>query len=384
MRTYLFFIAICCSYCSCSNRDSTGKFTTVTTIDFSGVDKSHSGKFGDYFEVEKVIQLETDSASMLAEVTKVGVYDSSLFVFDRKYSALKVFDFYGKYKFSIGKIGQGEGEFTKISDFSLNEFDRTIWLYSDSGRGIMVYSFDGKFVKKIQLPFFAYYMSPIDKNSIAFYINFNESERVGKNNLVITDSDGEIVKMLAPYKSSETHAFGFTGYVAHNRGGVLFGKAFNDTLYQINGNGDVLPKYHLDFDVSKSRDWESFPVHKQNFETRKDWTFVQSGFVETDKVLSFTLAESMTLKKYFYFKRDSLLLSEDYFRKGSFARFLNQPRSFYGNTLISMLNSEYFLPSRNPELLSRIKEESAEMFAKLSTHKETDNPIIVFFQPKMR
>lgn len=367
---------------SCTRHEKVTREIPVTRVEFSNVKDDGKGLFNDYFNIVKVIELESDSIALLSEVSRVSILDSLIFIFDKKYSALKVFDIEGKYRYSIGKIGQAEGEFTSLNDFSLDREQKIVSLYSNSSRAILRYSTEGKYLSKTEIPFFAFYMAPIGAAEHVFYVNFNFSEKTDKNNVIIADNQGKIKEFWAPYKNQQTPAFSFTGYITENTDGVLINKAFNDTIYQLYPDRTILPRYHLDFDVSESKDWEKLPISKLNFNTTRNWTILESGFLETPSILAFTLFERTRPIKYFFLRNSKQIFSDDYFDKRSFVRFMNQARSSIGDTLISSINSDFFLAVRdkNLGLVDFIKNEDARLSDKLSKLKETDNPILILYK----
>ncbi|WP_339652654.1 6-bladed beta-propeller [uncultured Salegentibacter sp.] len=67
----------------------------------------------------KFIPLEITPNIIIATIGEIQFYNEEYYILDPQYSNLMFFDNYGNYKRSIGGIGRGPGEFTKIRDFEI-------------------------------------------------------------------------------------------------------------------------------------------------------------------------------------------------------------------------------------------------------------------------
>lgn len=95
------------------------------------------------------IQLETTEESLLSGVDDIELIDSSLFVFNDR--QLMEFNLQGKYIRSIGKRGQGPGEFNKISDIAVDSSERTIAVLDGDLRKILFFDLSGDYQDEMRL-----------------------------------------------------------------------------------------------------------------------------------------------------------------------------------------------------------------------------------------
>ena len=90
------------------------------------------------------IQLETVEGAMLRYVSEIKVLDGNFFISDG--NKICVFDSIGQFVRRFGKSGEGPGEYKYASSLAIDS--ETGLVYLASGRKIMVYSKDSKFLKE--------------------------------------------------------------------------------------------------------------------------------------------------------------------------------------------------------------------------------------------
>lgn len=382
MRTKIIYCLLFISACNNKTKITEETNSNLKIINLEDSNKTKETDFNNIFSISKIIKLQSDSISLLSDITKISTNDSLIFLFDKEYSSLKVFDLNGKYRYQIGRIGEGKGEFIKLNDFYLDTKNDQILLYTNYGKSILKYTTKGEFIEKISVPFFAYYMTQLNANENIFYTNFNTSKESEQNNLLITDSNCKIIKRWASYKDPDTQRFANYGFIQKNEEGVLVNKAFSDTIYQILQNKNIKAKYYILNTNSGSDKWESLAnTKKLNFEKTKNWTTIQSGFIETKNIFSFLVVENTRLNKYFYLKDKEKVVSDKNY-KNSYIKYFKQPSGFDGDNLISSLNMTHFFAIRSERTLELLKKENYDLFTTLSSLKETDNPVIIFYKPE--
>ena len=114
------------------------------------------GKLSDFAEDIKMIPLEFSGDCILDKVEKIVMSDSCIFIMERyNQKGIYVFDHSGKYLYRVGNCGQGPDEFVDLSDFSLNEEQQLIYLYDIMRKKVLIFSFEGDFIKDIQMNYYA-------------------------------------------------------------------------------------------------------------------------------------------------------------------------------------------------------------------------------------
>ena len=138
-------------FLSCSNV-ITGMFTNENCyiIDLD-VEKEISILYSSIFKNVKTIILETDNDCLLGLITELQVFDGCIYVLDAYIAkSLFVFDMEGRFLHKIGSLGQGPGEYLKVSDFTIDIENRFIFLL-DYGKFVHKYHLDGTFINTINL-----------------------------------------------------------------------------------------------------------------------------------------------------------------------------------------------------------------------------------------
>jgi len=91
---------------------------------------------------------------------------------DTRKSNLYLFSENGKYLKTISRIGQGEGEYMKISDIAKN--DQNIFVTDGMQRKILIYDYEGRFVKELKKAYnhgpTDFKVSPVSYNYVYYHI----------------------------------------------------------------------------------------------------------------------------------------------------------------------------------------------------------------------
>lgn len=103
------------------------------------------------FDTIQVIALETTDSCLLRAPVKIVVGNNRNYILDWKSFQVFVFDDKGDFLHTIGKKGQGPGEYREVYDMIVDEGKNQVKLLSPFG-SIYVYNLEGQFVKQIRLP----------------------------------------------------------------------------------------------------------------------------------------------------------------------------------------------------------------------------------------
>ena len=158
------FILLFCSFFSCRSTERSSDTEldlsgdVVRNIDVVGSLKNSQNQC-ERFQLSElaksvdIVPLEFSKQSMISSIEDVKVSDKYIFVHDIKSFKIFRFDKRGKFINSIGKIGQGPGEYAYL--FYMDVFLEREELYLYTNVGMMIYDFDGNFIDHIDgtLPF---------------------------------------------------------------------------------------------------------------------------------------------------------------------------------------------------------------------------------------
>ena len=252
MKKEILYILLSLIFVACTLRKEGQKGTEIddiVSIPITDMETDY-GKLSDFAEEVKMIPLEFTDDCILGEIEKIVMSDSCIFIMEGdNQKGIYVFDHTGKYLYRIGSRGQGPEEFVDLSDFSLNEEERLIYLYDLARTKVLVFSFEGDFIKDIQMN---YYADNFEYQNGLFYL-YRENVVYGDPlySLVIKDYKGKTVNKYYPVikKLSYTHDCIFRKLDNE----ILFVEDMRDSIFTIRGD-KLTPRYIVDYkDKSMSK-----------------------------------------------------------------------------------------------------------------------------------
>lgn len=101
----------------------------------------------DWIEPLEIIALETTEESLLGSVDKLVECDGKYYVLDRMRKCILLFAENGKFLRSIGRVGQGPGEYPDLYDFVVDVNTGRLYLLTEASV-IYAYNGDGRFLWK--------------------------------------------------------------------------------------------------------------------------------------------------------------------------------------------------------------------------------------------
>jgi hypothetical protein len=220
---------------SCSQRDN-GEEGIVIDLDVS---KESEIPASSLFSRVKTIILESKDECLIGGVDHIEVFDGYIYVLDRFIAkSLFVFDEEGRFVRKIGEFGNGPGEYTGISDFSIDPLNQEIYLLDNFK--LHKYKFDGSFVcsvvvrlEKTDIRFIQYFNGKIFAD-VCSYIQDDDL-------LWQIDADNGIP--LKSYLKSSDHNCGwnemiFSGhncFIPSSNGAPKYTQTFMNTVISLDG-----------------------------------------------------------------------------------------------------------------------------------------------------
>lgn len=219
-RTALFFMFIgLFSFCSCnSHKKQELNNNVISVFDIKSEDFKPKSI--------RVIPLQTTESSLLGDRLKlIQTNDSDIYVGDFT-SRKKVFLFNkdGKFKRTIGHIGQGPKEYISFSDFTV--YNDTISVLSDKGlfSNIYSYSSNGEFISNIKLDIGAPSFSRVGS---AYLLSTSYNPKMFSHRLYVINLEGKKTASFLPY-SNKKFSMVITEYSLGNTNSqILYRQAFD-------------------------------------------------------------------------------------------------------------------------------------------------------------
>ena len=231
------------------------------------------------FPKYSLLPLENKSESLIGHIGKIEIFDNLLFILDEKYLA-RIFVFNannGDFIRTIGKIGQGPGEYLSLNDFSIDQKNGKIYFLCEQNM-IYTYSQEGIFLEKKELPFFASNMEYKNKR-FYFRCDFRST-----HHLVITDED---MNIISKYLETDLYKKADRKQIHHfqkRENGITFHRFLDNRIYKINENGELHVAYQLGLgeDAIEMKDVSNLNSHEIKDQLKSQKTYYKY-FTENDK-----------------------------------------------------------------------------------------------------
>ena len=138
---------------SCTDTDKNSPFIFDDT-DFQIIKMNYTKSIPLSMIVNKVkyIPLTSSDSALIGTITKLLVYDSTIYVYDRNNQGIYGFGFNGENRFVINDRGGGKGRFQSTIDFEVS--DSGIELIDQSDFSLLKYTLNGKFVDETNIGFY--------------------------------------------------------------------------------------------------------------------------------------------------------------------------------------------------------------------------------------
>jgi hypothetical protein len=378
---------------SCSKKEIIEKNKKSDRLEIINLDiTSHKvypekGKFEDYFESYDIIPLETTPKSTIAKIERIFFFKDKFFLLDLELDELFIFDKKGKFLNKINNKGKGPNEYIGLSDFTINEDEEKIVLYSNFPKKILVYDIEGKFIKQYKQDKQEEQYRNIAYNNKSFLFLKDE----------VKHSKPFLIEQTLSLENKTSHLYGKIKDVIFDKmrydspniissGGSLYTSfIYSDTIYRYNSKLGFEARYFIDFDtqrtpldIYKSKKQDLFSA---DFLFNNEYGFGITDFRETENYLVF----KYHCNKLIIHSKKNKKTSKNLTFYKDFISFSNyKAHSGNDNTIISIVDSELF-PSKmkffkkNRDKWNQIPDKVKEIFKSTSVK---DNPLLLVYKFK--
>ena len=194
------------------------------------------------FSDRYILGLEETEQSRIGTIEKLAMADSLLFIMDNRL-AMRIFVFNantGKFINSIGRTGNGPGEYVDINDFSVDSQRGTVSLMT-ARQDILTYDYQGNFISKKSLSFNADKMEC--KDGKYYFVCYDE----GRGNLIVTDKDMHVTHEYLVNRKGEPVVIFWFPLQKMLDGTIAFFRYMDDTVYTLDENDSLSIRYKVDF-----------------------------------------------------------------------------------------------------------------------------------------
>lgn len=190
--------------------------------------------------------------------------EGNIYVADMSNHRIQVFDRTGAYQKTIGRQGQGPGEFEMPTDIRINRWNGIICV-KDRVRSIETFNKKGEFIKSIKLSSAVQDFFPVDDNVFYLILRRSSNEELKSVNAMVKINDiGEEIRKFGEFPfpiymkkrgggtlvmSSGYETALFINLIDQNK--ILYGYSKDYELNVLDINGDMLFKIRKEADIPK-------------------------------------------------------------------------------------------------------------------------------------
>lgn len=325
--------------------------------------------------------LETNDEALIARVDKVIEWNQTLYILDKRKKQIVAFDTNGKHKYTLRRVGGGQGEYGSIIDASIDKKKNELVLLVDPS-ALLRFDTQGNFINSQKLP--AYYNSMVIDNNYTYLENDTYANDRPTNYSITILHDGNKTELLEPLKELAPYCF-IGGHQLSGSSPTMFTRKFDQTIYEI-VKEEINPLYHIDF--SK----ETFPEEAKDkvydckelnsYTIRNRFVYLMTDVINAQKNLVFKT--NLPGGIYILSKTDSVLSkynnvfnSKYKFPLPKYTPIVGEEEAICFIVPASSLLNLRTISNKNPN--ANISPELLEL---LSNKKEEDNPIIFYYKLK--
>jgi hypothetical protein len=238
MKKFIYISLICLLIVACKEKPVHVEGKVIDATEISNDRFSLTGIINSsYF-----IPLETNDECLIKQIDKVVFDNDKIFVLDcQGNKKILVFDRQGKFIYTVGKTGQGPGEYSEISDFCLDTQNKTIYLLCGRNKIIQYDCYNGDFIGKKQLDFYA---SKIEYSNNRFYFTGDQPDFF---NLVVTDIDLKIIDKSFPDADVGANTRILRHPLQKSGSSVYYFRHLDNHIYEIQNGSKASAQYRMDF-----------------------------------------------------------------------------------------------------------------------------------------
>lgn len=196
MKKIMLGLGLCLfALCGCKETSSVKESEDLIVVDITQAEKNL--KMSDLFSDVKYVKLETTKESLIKYIKNVLNLDGKLLVVDGGINSLLLFDGDGRFIRKIAGQGQGPGEYSYITNATIDKEGRRLFVLDDFKRDLFIYDFEGKFVESIKLDFKAADLEYLGDDKLVFYCGYMMNDNYVKENarpsLIVYDLKQSVV-----------------------------------------------------------------------------------------------------------------------------------------------------------------------------------------------
>lgn len=230
---------------SCSNTNKKVEETVTSDrlpylIDLeSGFDNFKKVNLSEIADSVEYITIETSPQCLIRYTRDIKLTSNYLFISD--FEGLYKFSRKGKFICSVGRKGNGPGEYTNVRTFTIDETNELVYVVDNGRKQIEVFNFNGEFIKSVKIDLDLQNLAIYNNSTLAYSVVCSGAVANQYNLLLIDNNTGEVKNKYNDYYNIKgMHFFDFMTLTKHKEQ-LYFNDAFCDTLFVINEEMKEMP-----------------------------------------------------------------------------------------------------------------------------------------------
>lgn len=200
-------------------------------------------KVSTYASSIRYIALETKENCLLGEELEVIASRDYLFIHDFKEDIVYRFDSKtGRFLNTIGRRGQGPGEYKKLFGFYIDDQDKKCFLMDTYVSHIYVYNYEGEFLQDISGPYAPCRMERVDNRYIVNNVLYTQT----KNELFLMDLQGNLLKKSILSTTSRIGFMVWPPFFYKHEDLCYYKNYLSENVYSINSKLEKKLVYYID------------------------------------------------------------------------------------------------------------------------------------------
>lgn len=236
-------------FCSCGQNIKNKE--TEQTIHLKAVPEEKTAPLSQLLEIKRYIPLETPAhkGGALGNISKLIVTEDAFIIFDE--FSMSVFIFArssGQLRGLITAQGNGPGEYAAIIDIAYRAQTQEIVILAP--RKILCFTVEGRFKKEQPFQIIASYINSTPEGHIVvspdYAQTFSEDNQPLKNNILLLDSNWNVVKGYMPFKKAMNPMSDINSF-QNNGKELLYVDKYGNNLYSFSSKDSLRLRYHIDY-----------------------------------------------------------------------------------------------------------------------------------------
>lgn len=342
-RTLFFYIVLFLATISCSKTTKVNDLNNRTlSIRELNKEKLQFSKLSNVVDSFFFIKLKNDE--YISNIDKIRFSSDNMVIYDKSQQKIFVYDYRGNLISLINYRGKGNGEYFKITDFTINSEENQIIILDHFKMELLFYDFMANFLYSKKISTHLDFISFIGDNQYVGFNNYNPRLSKDRFNLFYLNGSGDIIDKAMPFeKNMIENRYKKEEYFFRSGGELFLSRLYDNNIYQIRGDS-IFSKFTLrvenDKDLNKG-------IYNGSQDIKDLNPLIISNYYETKDVISVVYEYKETIENRFFVKasNDMIISSKSYVADDIFSM-------FWGN-LVCGVYDDYFVICVNSDMVEK-------------------------------